>query len=50
MTGYFFRYVNSFPIMLNVHWYSGLPSNTRIAAGLDAGVYSITYFNFFGVA
>ena len=41
VTGDFFRYVNSFPIMMNAHWYSGLPGNTRIAAGLNAGVYYI---------
>jgi len=41
LTGDFFRYINSFPIMANVHWYSGLPGNTRIAAGLNAGVYYI---------
>ncbi len=41
VTGDFFRYINSFPLMLNAHWYSGLPGNTRIAAGLNAGVYYI---------
>jgi hypothetical protein len=41
LTGDFFRYVNSFPIMLNGFYYLGMPGGTRPYAGLNAGVYYI---------
>lgn len=41
LTGDFFRYINSFPIMLNAHWYSGMVGSPRFFLGLNGGVYYI---------
>jgi hypothetical protein len=41
LTGDYFRYVNSFPIMLNGHYYTGLPGDTRGYVGANVGVYYI---------
>jgi hypothetical protein len=40
-TGYTFRYINSFPIMLNVFYHLGQPGNTNAYIGLNGGVYYI---------
>jgi hypothetical protein len=41
LTGDYFRYTNSFPIMLNGHYYLGLPGETRGFIGANVGVYYI---------
>jgi hypothetical protein len=37
VTGKQWRYINSFPIMANVHFYSGRPGGTQLFFGLNAG-------------
>lgn len=41
LSGVQYRYINSFPIMLNGHWYAGAVGRVRPYAGLNAGVYFI---------
>jgi len=41
LTGYTFRYINSFPIMASVFWYTGMPGGTRLYLGGNAGGYYI---------
>ncbi len=36
-----FRYINSFPIMMNAHYYTGFAGNLRPYVGLNAGLYYI---------
>jgi hypothetical protein len=40
-TGTQYRYLNSFPIMVNGHWYGGTIGRLRPYVGLNAGVYYI---------
>jgi hypothetical protein len=37
VTGKQWRYINSFPIMANVHFYSGRPGRTQLFLGMNAG-------------
>jgi hypothetical protein len=37
VTGKQWRYINSFPIMANVHFYSGSPGRTQLFLGVNAG-------------
>ncbi|UCC73847.1 MAG: hypothetical protein JSV86_04610 [Gemmatimonadota bacterium] len=41
VTGYQFRYVNSFPLMVNGHWYTGMTGDIRPFVGLNVGTYYI---------
>ena len=41
LSGMQYRYINSFPIMLNAHWYGGTMGRFRPYIGLNAGTYFI---------